>query len=686
MWDIFFVVFVFAFTILYFPGYIFFRTFITSRIFSFLVAPVFSLACYSTIPFVCGQIGISCSWHTILLPTLLLALAAYCTGYGVRRLRKGVLPRSNLTVDFKKADVGILLTYLALSLVLVIVIFARSLDGSLSFTEEYDNYFHLGVIRTFLETSNFSLSNVTVYPLSANEYGSPWGAPTASLYPALWHVFATIVISFTNCPLTLGVNAVNTLLASIFYASNCFLLIKVLFPSKKHLIAGAICTPAFAAFPWGFLMYGPLYPNLLAFSILPLFFALVILFFKANASRFSRYMYCCLSLVTACLIAIAHPNALFSAMVFLFPFSCWLIITKLRFRDISQKKHTVVKTVLVVALISIFAVGWYLLFKAPFMQSVTSFTWPAFASKSQALVNVALISFTQMSAPQIALGFLVGLGLIFSMVKKKYLWLSASYGFAVIIYFFCVTSNGFLKHLFAGFWYTDSYRVSAMLAIIALPLAVLGAVIAYDALSKLFTVIFKNEGFQIKSRFIPLFLGFLFLVVNFYPNYSLYGNGTVTTSFGTVVKQIEECNNRIYDSEEKAFINDVKHLIENDAVILNDPFDGSAFLYGSDGLNVYYRQFHRYNSSSETETSKLLRTRLGKSLEDKEVINAIKSIDVKYLLLLDVPGDSDTPTRMEWDFYGSIDNWIGLYCVDSNTSGVELMLKRGDMRLYKITL
>ena len=76
---------------------------------------------------------------------------------------------------------------------------------------------------------------------------------------------------------------------------------------------------------------------------------------------------------------------------------------------------------------------------------------------------------------------LVLIGLVRTCKDRRYLWLGIAL-LAFAIWFIGVTTEGTVKHLLAGFWYTDYYRTGAMAALFAIPLAAMGFAWLFEGL------------------------------------------------------------------------------------------------------------------------------------------------------------------------------------------------------------
>ena len=160
---------------------------------------------------------------------------------------------------------------------------------------------------------------------------------------------------------------------------------------------------------------------------------------------------------------------------------------------------------------------------------------------------------------------------------------------------------------------------------------------------------------------------------------------TVGTAFGYFHLLFEEgydmSEEQIYSADEEAFVRRAMEMIPPDALVINDPHDGSAFAYGLNGLNTYYRHI---DLGTETEASPLIREHLAELAADPEVARAVQDAGAAYVLQLDhnVPFEDGV-----WLIQTNEDNrkdFAGIEAVDGGTPGFEVIMEEGDMRLYRI--
>ena len=177
----------------------------------------------------------------------------------------------------------------------------------------------------------------------------------------------------------------------------------------------------------------------------------------------------------------------------------------------------------------------------------------------------------------------------------------------------------------------------------------------------------------------------LFAVFLFGPIFLFAGCCSVDTGFGNIADKVKAQNSVAVDNvlapEERRFAEKALQMVPKDAEIINEPNDGSGFLYALyDADNILYKRF-ALPSSGEKPESALIRQELDKIATDPEVKVAVNSFDAEYVLLLDRDGDPKKRIHL-WSYYP--DQWGGILRITDSTPGFEVVMAEGDMRLYKI--
>lgn len=197
----------------------------------------------------------------------------------------------------------------------------------------------------------------------------------------------------------------------------------------------------------------------------------------------------------------------------------------------------------------------------------------------------------------------------------------------------------------------------------------------------------------------------VFLVVNFMPEFNLPGihheytaqevqqnsdkemrdwPKSVHTTFG----DYREISSEVYsyqaplDMTEKVFLRKCTAMVEEGALVVNDPMDGSFLGYGMDGLRMYYRNFTHLGTESETEESRIIRTRLADYATDAEVQAAVNAVDAKYVIQLRHTGDDASFINLREDYRPDLTS--GINTITDETSGFTCVYRVGPMALYRI--
>ena len=676
MWDLFFIATITGIVFIFVPGYLILRGCRQQRFVAAAISPLLGVIVYAFLGIVYGEIGITCSWINVFGSFLIISILIYGISKAAQRhFTLNVSNTSHTNTASNTVSRLYLPAYLIVSITLDCFFFLSNLSSADSFFQAYDNIFHLDVIRSFINSGDWSLLTVTLYETAT--FNPP--LPGGSFYPAGWHVLCALLVSALNVPITLSANAINFIFAFVIFPIGILLLFKTIFKDNQALILlGSIISLAFASFPWGFLTFGPLYPNLTSFALLSLVITAFIKILSQNEQLANRLFWVILFIIGIGALAVTQPNAVFSAGIFLAPYCVYRI-----FLAAKEKFGSLPKSILCATCFVLFVcVFWWILYNASFMQATLSQLYPKYYTKPEAIIHFLLLWFRD-SSPNYLLAILVVAGGLFTLKYRKYLWLSFSYGIAGILYLVdasCVDVS-FIKNLLTGFWYSDIYRMEGMLGLFGIPLAVLGTYAIYN-LSLNFYM--ENRAFNkprdnFKCRI--LLSAILVGVILLY----LPVSWPITTQFYKVYSNIYNNYNlssgTILSSDEKDFLKEVKEIV-GDSLVINLPDDGSAFAYPIENINTYYRNTRTYGTSSESNESKTIRNDLNLVATNPDVQYSLNAINAEYILLLDQGTSDSMPCLFTWDWYSDL--WGGISAIDDNTPGLTLILSSQDMRLYKI--
>lgn len=690
MWGLFFIAAVIVALSLFLPSYLLLRGFRIDGIVAVSSAPLISVAVYVLLGLLYAQFGIPSSWVSLFLPYLVVSVILFACGarksVHSKSLRLG-LSEWGRSSRFPRisTDTLTLIGYLAVGVVVSSILFIWFLGSPDNYAQEYDNISHLGSIQSFVRSGIWSPFSSSLYSSADDLAIAP--LPAGGFYPTAWYSIAALAATATGVSAAFAENVANFVFVALVFPSSVFLFMRVAFDGSKHVaFAGAACMMVFSAFPWMILYFGPLYPNLSAFSMVHGSVALFLLLLGENASAKDRVISGCLFTVSLCSLAFAQPNAVFTLAVILSPFCVWKASQiPLRFQRMKNHQGVVCFRIAfaLLALVGIVAI-WMTCYHAPFLQAVVQHEWPAQFTRHEAMEDALVLGFMA-DGSQIVLAFLVLFGVAATLIYRKYLWVSFSYAFACAIYVVNSYSDGPLQHILGGFWYTDPWRCGAMASLVGMVLASLGLWALAHLLLKLVTRLTRFTVSSNCKRVGAIVIAAMLVAATVYPGVAAPGSQSGDVAFKTVAEGIRAVNNglAVYDAGEKQFVQQAKVLIEPNALVINVPDDGSAFAFAADGLRTYYRYTREYDIPDEKPESKTIRDGLYRIADDDAVKDAVRAIGATYVIQLD-QGEPYLDRKYLFTYEGGT-KWKGIDAIRDDTPGFEVVLEQDDMRLYRIT-
>ncbi|MDO5118703.1 MAG: hypothetical protein Q4D48_01355 [Coriobacteriales bacterium] len=643
------------------------------------LAPSVSVALIAVLCIAYGELGLFANWQTVLLPLCIISVLLLAISL-IRVQRSTGMPKHDAG---KRRESRVLLLYLMVAFAVSVWFFVRTLNGPSSFSQEHDNLHHLLIIKGFLETGDLSTLHVNAYATKVMMGEMTPTATGQSFYPSAWYDVAALVASLVRCDVAMAQNATILVFLALVAPLSSYVFLSWLFSENRvALLSGAVLSLAFSAFPWQLLIFGTLYPNFGGYClILAASFAFVRMVESEKIQR--KAAYALIFLLSGVALGFMHPNAVFSTAILLFPY-CLFTVHKAAALHAGTKAESPAKRWIPTALFAaLFVVVWVVLYKAPALQRVVTFNWPPFSSIRGQLLNVILLAFKTGHA-QPLLSILVLMGLISCVHTKRFSWLSLSYSLSFVICFYNGIAANSLRNLLSGFWYNDQYRIAATMALVCLPLACLGSSLLWDVVQRIGRALaYLEENASWGMRGIASFL-IMLSVCLYLPTLQLPDGRWYETAFGAIEDSLRKVNDMtsIMAPEEYEFMAEVAQTVEQGALIINQPHDGSVFGHIVYDLNLYYLLTSTPSVGYETFESRMVRTGLNKYATSFIVHDTVNSLDADYVLLLDLDGKRSDDRYWYGHYYEN--DWVGINAVTDDTPGFEVVLSRGDMRLYRV--
>ena len=593
------------------------------------------------------------------------------------------------------------LLYVAVGLLTVGLLFLPTLPSASSFVQGWDIVHHLDVTQAMIESQKYSSIHYDFYSTVETAI-TPWEPGSSGFYPSGWNIIVALTTQLVSTTVPIAGNALNFVSAAIIFPlSICSVIAKVLPKHRIALVSGAFVCLAFFVFPWSLLIYGPIFPNTVAFCVMPSIWWIFMQMTRSKTPKHDLIWLIVIFVLGLITLFILHPSTIFSSIVVLLPWS---------FARIGESKRRVVlfgkqiKPVTLAYVFFIFAlVIWSVFYYVLIVRGVAlNFWWSAYSSLQDAILHALGMDFIGQSyaggelvSPQPILSICVLVGAVWTFKHKQARWMVSAFMYLSILCIFIITFDVPLKGYLSGFWYTDPFRIAASCVIMAIPLAALGlATLAEAALETFASWREKASQAQTEAQTCvfctvwakPLIVGAVIacvVVLNYVvPMPNLKSEEPIPAA--TAFKQASEKaygDHYILTSEELEFLRRVELTVPAGAVIANLPQDGSLWAYGTNDLHVLWRFPNGYDAS-ERPASAILRKRLNRIASDPEVLQTVRDLNVQYVLILNNVVDYSNAVTSTY----KPGTFRGITQITDTTPGFEVVLEEGSMRLYKITL
>lgn len=466
-------------------------------------------------------------------------------------------------------------------------------------SQTFDNIVHLNAIRLALDAGDASAMQI--------------GATSdIAFYPNAWHSIVTLVAESTGVDAVTAVNAANVAIGALVWPASCLALAAVLFTERiGALIAAAALSTAFGAFPLLLLYFGVLYPNMMAYSLLPAGLAVVFLLLQPQRGR-RRVQSAVLLAVVCAALGLAHPNA-FLALFAMGTAAVGLTLLVSAIRDRSGRS-VVALVVSGVVLLPIGAALWRFA-RTPVAMS----RWGPWTDAAGALRD-AVLSTPRGVPVSIVVVALTIAGIVGVIVRPSRAAIAAPFLVATLM-FVLVSGTPVefrLREWITNPWYNDSYRLAALLPIALIPLATFGALVMIDGAAALLR--------RVRApRRLILGLGAGAAVVVFLVGFSPQVSASVAETRGAYLL---DSRSPLLTVEELALIDRLDETVPGDAVIIGSPWTGVALAYALSGREV----MERHVFGSRTESERYIDLHLRDIDTDPAVCAAVRAEGAFYVL------------------------------------------------------
>lgn len=521
------------------------------------------------------------------------------------------------------------------------------MGGINSLSQTYDNVFHLNAVRHILRTGDGSawvVGGMTSLP--GNE----------GYYPAAWHQVVSLVTQVSGQDLILTSNVVMLLLAVVLWPVGLVTLMRTCTTAGPvGWMAAGILAGVTGTFPLTLMYWGLVLPYFLSLSMMPLVVIMVSHLAglaPRTGQRLTGLQLAVLLPAVCAAVALAHPQGVFVGMVLGLPILVWGTVARAHGRFSTRlatgPRLWPLAALTVVALAGSAAV--WIRFRPPESSAV----WKPNASLKEAIGQA--ISLAPNATPTflpLGLVMLVCAAAVLLLSRSRWLlapWLAAT-ALSVATRSIPV---GDLRYLLLGNWYTDNNRVTAIIAVAAIPVLALGI----ESLQRL------------AGRHLPRFAGTTGHVAAAVVALLVLTMSVVSPSsrVNQDYFEMDWQSDVLLTADERALLELLPEVVPEDAVIATNAWNGSALAYAiSDRqvLNLYM------GFQAEPEVH-LLNAELDDARTNPEVCDAAEDLNVEYAL--------DFGPQ---EIHGRTATYTGLNEI-SETGAAEVVLQVGDAKLLRM--
>ncbi|MBC3194378.1 hypothetical protein H7X46_25340 [Pseudonocardia sp. C8] len=559
----------------------------------------------------------------------------------------------------------------------------RGMDRPDALSQTFDANFHYNAVARILNTAD--ASSLTVGGL----VNSP------GFYPAAWHGVVSLVVPLAPGPgeIVVASNVVALVTTLLVWPLSVLLLVRTLVGrSAGAALAAPVLSLGFVAFPWTLVTYGALWPNLLGVALVPAALATVALAARPGLGpgaavrrdppadavpagpapdgpyppgRVARWFP-----VTGAVLALglAHPNALFGAVVLATPPVLWGLAGGVR-RGLRAGGWRAARALAVapVVLGSGAVVGW-LMFVSPALDGVRGYYWEPEVTTGEAVLNTVLHN-PGGHDPAWSVAVLTLAGAVWALRRARTSWLVPAHLLVCVLY---VVGASTWSSVWTGVWYNDAPRIAALVPVTAAPVATLGLValcslarrlacVARDALTRAAPAV---RLWPRPRAAVLVAAGVVAVVVT---SGGLYQRAHIDALAG-IYQTPEEV---LVGPEQAQFLRYAGELLPADAVVAQNPWAGTAMLWPLTDRKVLFPHL----TGVWTPDQQVIAERLRYAGSDPAVCAAVAETGVGYVL-------TAPPTFWEPDPHA--DDWPGLDDL-ADADGFELLAEEGENALWRIT-
>lgn len=533
----------------------------------------------------------------------------------------------------------------------ITLIVTTSIGAPDSLSQSFDAAFHYNTVELMRTSGNASSLAVTT---------GIGPEATRHFYPAAWHAIVVLVWQLATPDLVTATNATSLAVVAVVWPAGIASWARALFPRRQDMVTLAILAAAIMPqFPTSLLGFGILYPLLLGYALLPAGLALATYLIAPGQTVGARIILACMLIGGMLAYGLAQPASVFAFGIYIFA----MVIATLGTATARRLRAGGPYGGVVAGWIG-FIAAWVVLDLATWRVSMlanlrSESTWNPDMTITGALGEALYLRTSGGEATGLsglALGAIIAVGWVIAARSTRLRWVAVAHAAVVALYVVARVAADPLRAFVIGLWYSDPFRIAALLAATQIMLFALAANRAVRQVARWLA----NWKPAVPAR-TWLRVCALALAAAMAANASL-GAGTVHWMFH---------HKALVDDEEREFMQRAATYIKPGERVANNPWDGSVMLWGLTGKQTLFTHFEmRWDRER-----KVLADRLDEADTDPEICEIARHQNVVWVLSL---RGKFWPTDVRTSDYAGIDN-----AIESGVASV--VLEDGDLQLARLT-
>lgn len=554
------------------------------------VAPALTLGLTGVLALVYAKGGIVWSPMSALGGVLVTSIVVWVIAWALRRRFPIWFPAEPVRTGRWTVNAAI-----AVAAVIAVAIMWAGTDGLTLIPQGWDTTFHGSVIRFIATTGDAS-------PFSLADIAAP--ADPAYYYPDAFHALAALLLQLPGQGMPVVLNAVITATA-VVYIPAVVALVQRIDARTVSMSAAAVLAVSFTGFPVLQAAHGPLSPFALALAATPGLLAALLALLRrpgvpavgAVALGFSG-------------VYVTHPSIAAAALIAAAAIGVGWLLWGGRTRDRRRVLALVVAGVGAVALT-------YPSVDTGASGVMSTFDWPATHTVPQALADlVGFEAIPGYAPPQWMLTALALLGL-YALRRRRELrpLVAAAVVFGYLFAIAAVSDAPYVQTL-TSLWWNDKFRFMAIYTVLMVPVTTCGVVVLAELLSRV-----------AKGRVSTRTAGFTVVVV-----IAVVAAAVYAPRGARLLEKNYTDGPNVYDSEVDLY-RDFARLYDEGA-IMNDPFDGSPWLFTLEQVPVLIPNALGGDPVAEQGPDRMaLYGAIDRYGNDPHVDEVIDRLDVRWVLV-----------------------------------------------------